>query len=338
MKPRLSLRVPSLWLVLAVGCGSLPLTQPTAVVYPTATTPAPIAAATAAPTAPALSPTITRQPAATPIPPTATVTMPIEVEACRGGDRVIVLLLDPRVATGIRAGLDQFSGDLCKDGYTVVQRLANFVAPPDVRAYLAQLYAQTKQKLDGAIAIGDLPRAYQWVTSHSTNPSFRDVSEELISFQYYTDLDGVFQTSSNYRSPGKHPFSFDVHSGNVNWEIWFGLLPLYKGDVAKTIDAVKRYFAKNHAYRLGQSNLPRAFMEISEHFTSTSAAQDAANLNLMKAGPYTWKPFVNETSARFYFDSTTPNFSLDQGYANLSAGVADFSVFEAHGSYENSGS
>ncbi len=192
---------------------------------------------------------------------------------------------------------------------------------------------QPKQKLVGAILIGDTPRAYQFVTLNGVQPS----SEELISFQYYTDLNGKFEASPKYQSPGKHPFSFDIHGGEMNWEIWIGLLPIYKGDVTKTIDAINRYFAKNHAYRIGQSILPRAFMEISEHQKSTSSAQDAQTLGFMKSGQYTWGPFASASNTRFYFDTATPSLSLTQGYADLSAGVVDFAVQEAHGSYRTSG-
>ena len=136
----------------------------------------------------------------------------------------------------------------------------------------------------GALLIGDFPHPYQWVVAKSANPRIPDTREELISFQYYTDLDGSFEASPGYKSRGNHAFSYDVHDGNVDWEIWLGILPIYKGDVATTIEAINRYFAKNHAYRLGQSGLPRAFMQISEHAKSTSVEQDETNLENKKNG------------------------------------------------------
>jgi hypothetical protein len=256
---------------------------------------------------------------------------------CRGGERVVVLLVDPRLFGGIQAGLEQFGGDLCKDGYTAIRRLSDFATPAEARAYLAQLYGQSNRKLIGAIVIGDLPHAYQWVTLKSSNPAIPSSSEELISFQYYSDLDGKFEASAGYQSAGKHPFSFDLHSGDLNSEVWVGLLPIYKGDVARTIDALNRYFAKNHAYRLGQSELPRAFLEISEHFMSSTTAQDTTFINGMRTGVYAWKPFSGAANARFYIDSSTPGLSLDQGYAALAAGAADFAVLDAHGWYKASG-
>ncbi len=321
----------TLWVVLmAVGCSAstpvLPAT-PTPSVASAVITPTSLPSMT--PTASATA-TATSSPTATRIPPTPTVAVG---EGCNGGERVVVLILDPRLVNGIRAGLDQFTRDLCNDGYTVIRRLADFPTPADLRVYLAQLYAQTKQKLGGVILIGDVPRAYQLVNTEGVKP----IQEELISFQYFADLNGTFEASPNYKSPGKHPFSFDVHTGEMNWELWIGLLPLYKSDVAKTIDAINRYFVKNHAYRLGQSTLPRVFLQINEHSKSTSSAQDAQNLGFMKSGPYTWGPFASASNSRLYLDSTTPSLSLDRGYADLSAGVVDFAVLQAHGSYRASG-
>jgi hypothetical protein len=258
-------------------------------------------------------------------------------DACGSGGGFVAVLVEPRLLAGIRQGLDQFCADLRKDGYTVIPRALDFPTPPQLRSYLVEANQNSKGRLVGALLIGDFPHPYQWVVAKSSNPRIPDTREELISCQYYTDLDGRFEASPGYKSRGNHAFSYDVHEGNVDWEIWLGILPIYKGDVATTIEAINRYFAKNHAYRSGESPLPRAFMQISEHSKSTSAEQDKANLENKKTGPYTWGPFSNAKNSRFYFSSTTPALSLDQGYADLSAGVADFAVLNAHGSWRASG-
>ena len=260
-----------------------------------------------------------------------------EVKVCAGGDPTVVLLVQPSLLSGIRSGLSQFEADLCADGYTVFEKQSTFATPPEVRAYLADLYTRTQTHLTGAILVGDLPHAYQWITTASANPSIPPMSEEVISFQYYADLDGVFRASPGYASPAGHPYSFDSHTGDVDWEIWIGAMPLYRGDLASTAEAINRYLAKNHAYRVGSGGLPRAFLQVSEHFTASTAAEHTQVLGWLRSGQYAWTPFSEAPTARLYFDSPTAGLSIQQGYADLSAGVADFTVVDAHGTWQASG-
>jgi hypothetical protein len=154
---------------------------------------------------------------------------PIESMHCGGYPTTVVVLVDPEFAFSVRPSLSQFEHDLCLDGYNVYERSLNFNSPPEVRSYLADLYARVDKPLEGAIFIGDTPHAYQWITDIE--------EEEVISYQYYTDLDGIFSVSPNYVSPGNHAYSYDIHSGAMNWEIWTSILPYYKGSAAETVNA-----------------------------------------------------------------------------------------------------
>jgi hypothetical protein len=275
--------------------------------------------------------------------PAATTTRaPVDVEVCSGGGgRVVALLVDPSLVDGIRAGLDRFESDLCVDGYTVVERVSDFAFPVEVRDYLAELYAETDWRLTGAILVGDVPHAYQFFTVTYANPEISPDSREAISFQYYADLDGLFEASPGYTSPGGHACSYDVHEGNVDWEIWIGVLPLYapygRADLSLTVEAINRYFAKNHAYRNGEYDLPRAYLEIYEHASAATEEEHAEIMEGLSAGEYAWTPFSNAPDARIYFDSVVAGTSLEEGYAALSEGVADFCVVSAHGTWRASG-
>jgi hypothetical protein len=262
---------------------------------------------------------------------------PISREICPGKDHSVILLLDPNLIDGIEVGLEQFTSDLCTEGYTVIQRLANFSNPLEVRAYLTQMYQEAKGRLTGVIIIGDLPHAYQWVISKSSNPSIPETREEVISYQYYGDINGIFGASPAYKSPGNHQYSYDQHSGDLNWELWIGILPIYKGDIAKTTVAINSYFTRNHAYRHGLSLLPHGFLEINEHFKSTTPDQDKQFITAMSTGEYAWIPFTTSPNARLYFDSNSSKYSLNQGYNDLQTGVADIAVQDSHGSYSGSG-
>src|SRR5262249_29156270 len=140
-----------------------------------------------------------------------------------------------------------------------------------------------------------------------------------------------------YTSPGRRTYSYDTHRGAANWEIWVSALPLYKLDLPGTIAALNRYFAKNHAYRTGQYDLPRAFLEVDEHATATTAAEHAFFMQALRTGDYPWMPFTLSDNARIYFNSPLFGLTVDRGYADLSAGVADFTDLDAHGYWGASG-
>ena len=284
-------------------------------------------------------PTATPTHTATPLPQESPAPTPLPLrEVCQGGAGAVVLVVDPLLETGIRSGLEQFKRDLCSDGYGVMERLADFASPPDLRAFLAGLHGSTAGQLVGAILIGDLPYAYQCVTTVYSNPSIPPLEEEAISFQYYADLDGLFEASPGYVSPGGHPHSYDVHTGAVDWEIWIGVLPLYKGDRELTVDALNRYFQKNHDYRSGAYAITRGFLQVNEHFHATTAQEHDTFMQGLVDGEYAWTPFSNTTLAHVYFDSPPGGLSIAQGYASLSGGAADVTVGDAHGYWGAHGS
>lgn len=247
---------------------------------------------------------------------------------CNGGSAVVVLVVDPQLEARIRTGLDQFEEDLCNSNYTVIERASDFTSPLEVRNYLSELYTLTNEQLEGAIFIGEIPWAYQLVKSPS-NPEGNGY--EVISFQYYSDLNGIFAASPNYTSPGNHTFSYDLHTGDVDWEIWNSILPFYKGDLSQTVDAINRYFVKNHSYRTGGYNLPNVFMEISELDVATTLEEHNFVLNYMRSGIYSWMPLSDAEDALLYFDTFINDLSVDQGYTDLSLGVANFTVLDTHG-------
>lgn len=286
------------------------------------------------------TPTDTRVPTATPthtpkaLPEATPSPTPLPLrEICADGREAVIVILDPELQTGIRASLDRFGDDLCSEGYSVIERLSEFATPDEVRGFLAGLYASTSGHLAGAILIGDVPYAYQYVTMVYANPDLAPLEEEAISFQYYSDLDGVFEASPGYASPGGHPHSYDVHTGAVDWEIWIGVLPLYKGDYDLTVDALNRYFDKDHQYRAGFYTIPHGFLQINEHFHASSAQEHDTLMQGLIDGQYSWTPWSNTAISHIYFDSPPGGLTVAQGYQQLSAGAADVTVGDAHGNW-----
>jgi hypothetical protein len=244
---------------------------------------------------------------------------------------VAILIRDPDLLVGIKESLNRFESDLCADGYAVKRMTSTgkLQSPKRVRRKLRRLYRKTEGRLAGAILIGDVPHAYQQVVLRFSDGS--ELVEEVISMQYYADLDGKFSMSPDYVSAGGHDFSFDQHRGQIDSEIWVGVLPMYGSDSEKTIAALNRYFAKNHQYRVGQYTLPRAFAQISEHLKAKNREEYELFRSALRNGPYSWQPFSNSEEALFYFDSSSPRRRAFKGYRKMTRGVADFTVGSAHG-------
>lgn len=253
------------------------------------------------------------------------------------GKRSVAIVVEPALLASIRIGLSQFEADLCTAGYNTVEHTTGFANPSALRTYLQGLYRELDRDLVGAILIGKIPHAYQLVTLQSANPSIPPTNEEVISFQYYADLDGTFAKSPTYTSPAGHVYSYDLHSGDVDWEIWIGVLPRYKGNLARTTAAINRYFAKNHGFRMRRLQRPNVFLQVNEHFHATTPAEHNSLMNGMRSGTYSWTPFSNAPGAHLYFDSPPGGLTVDQGYTDLQKGVADFTVTDAHGSWGTSG-
>jgi hypothetical protein len=256
---------------------------------------------------------------------------------CGTGGRLVAVLVEPALAAGLQTSLDGYAADLCAGGYSVLVQVEAFPDPPALRSALQELADHPAVDLEGALLIGNHPYAYQYFTVEYTNPEIPPHSQEVISTQYYSDLDGEFLTSADYVSPGGHAYSFDVHRGEMDWEIWVGVLPRYRGDVELTISAVNSYLAENHAYRAGQVDLPRAFLQVNEHYQAADQAEYERYVQLMRSGQYAWAPFSEEETARLYFNAPSEGLTAQQGYQALSDGYADFAVLSAHGSWRAHG-
>ena len=264
--------------------------------------------------------------------------VPAAAPACDDGVMpVVAVVVDPQLEPAIREQLRRFEADYCYRGYAVIERATKFASPPELRQYLAGLLTSTSNRLAGAVFVGDFPHAYQWVTSKSSNPSIPSTSEEALSLQYYQDLTGAFSASPGYVSPGGHAYSYDLHIGDVDWEIWVGVLPGYGPTLQEAATNLVRYFDKHHAFVLNGSQLPRAFLQVSEFYSATNIAEYTTFRGWMLNGQYAWTPFSTESGAKIYFDAPVAALSAAQGYTALSGGVADFAVLDAHGYWGASG-
>jgi hypothetical protein len=255
------------------------------------------------------------------------------------------VLVDPRLVDGLRGSLDQWYADLCNDGYNTIEQVNTFANPPEIRLWLQNLHRGGSLK--GVMLVGDIPHIYQWLEWPGTWYS-DPLYYEAASYEYYSDLDGTFSASPGYHSPVHHAYSFDQHTGNIGWELWVGELPMVgKKDpasmVGRTVEAINRYFAKNHQYRTGQYALQPNYMAFEENYGDVTDQSYPYYIQSMTTGTLSWMPMSNAPDARLYMNITDPAKQQKYGYTDtqylqdLAEGKADFFVHMGHGSYTGMG-
>ncbi len=272
------------------------------------------------------SPTTTSAPAQSPSP------APFD---CQDYQQTIILLIQEEYLEPLTIPLDQFTQDLCQDQYQVRIKTADFETPEQIRSYLSDMFfGEPSDNLIGAILIGDIPYAYQQITIKYNSPDIPPRIQEFISLQYYADLDGEFLLSDDYQpvnelAPRGEPI-FDTHQGETDWEIWISVMPPYQGDPELTLDALLRYFEKNHTYRIGEIDLPRAYIHIQSYQSSTKEEYNEF-IEACLSGTLNWTDLKGEGEPQIYFGNEAMNLTDTEGYQAISEGKADFSIVIAHG-------
>jgi hypothetical protein len=143
------------------------------------------------------------------------------------------VVVNAELYSSITAELSQYQADLELAGYAAQIDTMRGTSAPALRTHLAGV-----SQLVGAVLVGELPVAWYELNG-----------EEFPIDYYFMDLNGTWTDAD---ADGL----YDNHTGNTAPEIWVGRLyarPLTWDDEVRLM---KRYFAKNHAYRIGELPLP----------------------------------------------------------------------------------
>jgi len=154
----------------------------------------------------------------------------------RAGEHILVVVASG-LETALAPELSQFTTDLTAEGYDVVQLTMTGGTVEDLRNTL-----QTEPGLEGAILIGNLPRAWYEDTWDATH-------EEFPIDLFLMDLDGVW-------IDGDGDGKYDSHTGNRAPEIWTGRIDAHAMEFGSEISMLRNYFMKNHLYRTGALPAP----------------------------------------------------------------------------------
>ncbi len=244
----------------------------------------------------------------------------------------IVLIIDARLTDELSDELLIFSSDLESENYNVIQRVSNFQSPEEVRAYLQNLYNSTSPQLKGAILIGEIPLARQYVRVTYTNPDIDPTDHDGLSTQFFSDLDGNF-----YKNNPSYPNSYSEHDGNIESEIWVSVLPYFTNE-GTTASNIREYLGKNHEYRNNELVTEEGFLEVNEHSYASNQVEYDQYISAMLNGTYSWIPFTEWGNVGLYINNTIgepdPNFAYTY---ELQSTKYRFAALVAHGNESTNG-
>ena len=190
----------------------------------------------------------------------------------QGGQSRILVIIEDRLASQLDAAIAQYRDDLLAEGYTVDVRvdIGRSSSPLQVRAQLQDTFA-AHPDLQGALLIGNIPALLFNTKKQQGDPYWHDYLSDL----YYMDLDGVWEDTDGNGV-------YDAHSGHRAPEIWVSRLRTDTlSALAGEVDLLRRYFAKNHAYRTGVEEPPPSRALVVSHMFDVLRSHWGARVGLV---------------------------------------------------------
>jgi hypothetical protein len=205
---------------------------------------------------------------------------------------VVLLVIDDSMASPLAAELDRLQADLEAEGWQVKRELvAESDAPSTVRAVIQADHAMYGSRLNSALLLGGVPRAY----SGSIHPD--EHPDHLCAWPadgYYGDVDGRWADMqslggspsgpcpNNPNNPGDgqfdpsyYPTPLEIAVGRVDTLNLPAFAAGPDGGVDAGLDAtelLRRYLDHDHLYRTGAVQIPsRAFVSDNFGFVSGEA-------------------------------------------------------------------
>jgi hypothetical protein len=153
--------------------------------------------------------------------------------------KMISLLVDKGLYPKVTAGLDQYINDLESEGYSILLQTVSGGKPDEIKKWIKERYEY--YGCTGFILIGDVTAAWAEV-SGSVFPC------DL----FYMDLDGQWEDSN-------HDGIYETHTrghGDMGPEVYVARINAHTLTYDTEADMINEYFAKTHAYRIGDLKQP----------------------------------------------------------------------------------
>ncbi len=158
----------------------------------------------------------------------------------------LAILVNQNLYPSINTSLFQYISDLVLEGYSVFLQKVSGGTAEEIKAWVQERYSTG---ITGILFIGDITAAWAEVSG-----------DQFPSDLFYMDLDGTWQDAN-------HDGVYEIHqagSGDMGPEVYVGRI--YANTLTYDTEAnmVNDYFAKAHAYRIGELTQPWRGLEYVE--------------------------------------------------------------------------
>lgn len=175
----------------------------------------------------------------------------------------IAVVVNRSLLAAHRAGFDQYVQDLAEEGWSTVLFDVEGGTPASLKQAIIDAAGDS---LAGVVMWGNLPLAWFQLQEYFDNEEEPD-NGRFVEFPcdlFFMDTDGEWADTSG-------DGVYDVHSGNIQPDIWLGRIAAYNLMRVDEDQTVADYLDRIHRYRNGEFNLPhRALSFIDDDWTSVA--------------------------------------------------------------------
>ncbi len=161
-------------------------------------------------------------------------------------NNTLAILVNEDLYPQISTMLWQYISDLLVEGYQIIETTTSGGTPEEIKAWIQEQYSFG---VTGVLFIGDIPAAWAEVSG-----------DQFPSDLFYMDLDGTWQDANGDGIYESH----SAGSGDMGPEVYVGRIYATTLTYDSEANMVNEYFAKAHAYRMGELTQPWRGLEYVE--------------------------------------------------------------------------
>jgi hypothetical protein len=243
----------------------------------------------------------------------------------------VALVVHADIVDAAPAAVAAYEQTLAREGHTVVRAEYRDGSAAELRAMLAELYAEPAS-LAGALLIGDIPYVvYEMLQDWDGGGPIAPVYDDFPCDLYFMDLDGEWAdtTCDGLVQPGNG--KLDSHTGARGLEIWVGRIKTDTlGALGSPVELFNSYVEKRNAFSAAPASTDTRGLVYNDDDWSCLAQMDAARLATLYGPAYAdVVAEAEQTTAPDYRDDklTTP-------YEFIS--LRSHGYFGGHGFYRDS--